>query len=286
MIADLDRDDAMAIERLHAASRPYRDPVAEIPWHELDRERPWLPEPLVSLYALPEYAALSREQKLRLSQIEFVALAELGLWLESLFLARFGRDLLRQKTPSAKEDGLNELREEAGHSLMFIELIRRSGLPALTPPKLRPRLPSLAARLLPAGSPLFWAAVLLAEAVPDEFNRRIAADGTLPGAIRAIIQLHRREEGRHIAYARLKLTRGLPRLGKPARAALALLLRILLRQFLDTCFFVEAPVYAAAGIADAPRLARAVRASPARAALAAQCLEPARRFLSTQGLRL
>ena len=60
------RDDA-AIERLNAASRHYRDPVAQIPWHELDRARPWLPEPLVSLAALPEYAALSRVQKLRLS---------------------------------------------------------------------------------------------------------------------------------------------------------------------------------------------------------------------------
>ena len=286
MIAEPERDEEIAIERLNALSRPYRDPVAQIPWTELDPARPWLPEPLVSLYALPEYRALGPEQKLRLSQAEFVALCELGLWLESLFLARFGRDLLRRKSRAASEYRLHELREEAGHSLMFVELIRRSGFPPLTPPALRPRLLGLLARRLPSGSPLFWAAVFLAEAVPDELNRRIAADAALPGAIRAIVLLHRREEGRHLAYARSKLARDLPRLGKTARRALAPILRILLRQFLDACFCVKAPVYAAAGIADAARLARVARASPARAALARECLEPARHFLSKQGLDL
>jgi P-aminobenzoate N-oxygenase AurF len=282
------RRDEAAIERLNAASRHYRDPVAQIPWHELDPGRPWLPEPLVSLAALPDYAGLSPEQKRRLSQAEFVALAELGLWLEGLFLARFGRDVLRQLAlgPAAGRYRLNELREEAGHSLMFLELMRRSGFPTLTPPRRRPPLAGLFARLVPAGSPVFWAAVLLGEAVPDQLGRLIAADPALPGAVRAIVLLHRREEARHIAYARLRLARDLPRLGSAARAALVPLLRLVLRQFLDTSFYPQPPVYAAAGLADAAPLARRVRRCPVRAALVAQCLDPSRRFLAALGLRL
>jgi len=288
MTPDPARHHEALLDRLNAASRPYRDPVAQIPWHELDPARPWLPERLVSLHGLPEYAALSEPQKLRLSQAEFVATAELGLWLESLFLARFGRDVLRQlgASPAASQYRLNELREEAGHSLMFIELMRRSGFPFLTPPQRRPRLASLFARLVPAPSPIFWAAVFIGEAVPNQLNRLIAGEGALPGAVRAIVELHMRDEIRHVAYARLRLARDLPRLGRGARMLLLPLLRVVLRQFLDTCFYPQAAVYGAAGLADAPRLARIVRTSPARAALVAECFEPARRFLRAQGLDL
>src|SRR5512146_2273858 len=121
------------IDRLNAGSIPYRDPVAAIPWEELDPARPWLPERLVSLHGLPEYAALTDAQRLRLTQLEFVATAQLGLWLEALFLIRFSRTTLRQlkSSPAAYQHRLHELREEAGHSLMFIELMRRSGVPVL-----------------------------------------------------------------------------------------------------------------------------------------------------------
>jgi P-aminobenzoate N-oxygenase AurF len=281
------RSDHALVNRLNAASRPYRDPRAQVPWHELDPARPWLPERLISLYGLPDYDALSQQQKLRLSQAEFVATAELGLWLESLFLARVGRQVLRQSdNQAAIEYQLNELREEAGHSLMFIDLVRRSGFPGLTPPRRRPRIANLFARLVPANSPIFWAAVFIGEAVPDQFNRLIASDTSLPDAVRAIVALHRHDEARHIAYARLQLARDLPRLSHVARMALVPPLRLLLRQFLDTCFYPQAPVYRAAGLADASRLARVVRANPGRAAVVAQCLESVRRFLHAHGLKL
>jgi hypothetical protein len=281
------RSDHAIVNRLNAASRPYCDPLAQIPWHALDRARPWLPERLVSLYGLPEYEALRREQKLALSQAEFVATAELGLWLESHFMARVGRQILRQSgSPAAVEYQLNELREEAGHSLMFIDLVRRSGFPPLMPPRRRPRLASLFARLVPANSPIFWSAVFIGEAVPDQLNRLIAGDASLPDAVRAIVALHRRDEARHIAYTRLRLARDLPRLSAAARVALVPPLRLVLRQFLGTCFYPQAPVYRAAGLADPARLARMARTNPARAAVVAQCLDPVRRFLHAHGLKV
>ena len=154
------------VERLNVASLPYRDPVAEIPWEELDPARPWLPERLVSLYGLPEYASLTETQRLRLTQVEFVATAEFGLWLESLFLSRFTHDSLHQldASPPAYRYQLHELREEVGHSLMFLELMHRSGVPMLTPVGRRVRLAGLFARLMSAQSPLFRAAVFVGEA--------------------------------------------------------------------------------------------------------------------------
>ena len=208
------------VERLNVASLPYRDPVAEIPWEELDPARPWLPERLVSLYGLPEYASLTEKQRLRLTQVEFVATAEFGLWLESLFLSRFTHDSLHQldASPPAYRYQLHELREEVGHSLMFLELMHRSGVPMLTPIGRRVRLAGLFARLLSAQSPLFRAAVFVGEAVPNHFNRLICVDHTIPTAVRAIVQLHMRDETRHIAYARLRLAHDLLHLSRSSRA--------------------------------------------------------------------
>lgn len=276
------------LERLNEASRRYRDPVAAIPWHELDASRAWLPERLVSLSALPDYASLDRQHKLRLSQAEFVALGELGLWFESLLLARFGRDSLRRNAgdPARQRHRLIALREEAGHSLMFLELMRRSGFSPLVLPLRRSRLIEAGAQWLPAASPLFWAAALLGEAVPDQLNRLIAADPALPGAVHAIVVLHRREEARHIAFAQMRLARDLPRLSRAARAALTPILRLALHRFVAACFYPPPAVYRAAGLEDAAGLARRVRRCPERAALAAQCLEPARRFLADLGIPL
>lgn len=277
-----------SIDRLNTANVPYRDPVSAVPWDHLDSEHPWLPERLVSLYGLPEYGTLTQAQRLRLTQLEFVATARLGLWLEALFLIRFSRTTLRQlkSDPAAYQHQLHELREEAGHSLMFIELMRRSGVPVDLSIEHRPRLASLFARLAPAHSPLFWATVFVGEAVPNELNRLIHADASLPAAVQAIVQAHMNDEVRHIAYARLKLTHELPRANGVTRRLLSPLLRIVTKQFVDTCFYPPPKLYADAGISNPLRVALAVRHSEPRAALVRECLEPARRFLCEHGFRL
>ena len=274
-------DKDVIIEWREHASHRYRDPLPLIPWATLDPNRPWLPERLVSLHGLSEYAALSAAQRLRLSQVEFVASAELGLWLESLFLSRFTRDALRSldANPETYRAQLQELREEAGHSLMFLELMRRSGIPRLTPVRERPRLAALFARTIPVRSPLFWAAVFVGEAVPNAFNRILLADRTLPEAVRSIAALHTGDEDRHVAYAYERLAGGLAHTSRIMRAAYVPVLSLLIRQFVATCFYPPASVYAAAGIPDGPRMAHAARASGARAALVDECLTPVRERL-------
>jgi hypothetical protein len=284
-MAVVQRHHDILIQRLSRHSANYRDPLEEIPWDELDPDRPWLPESLISLYGTAEYAALSAEEKIRLSQVEFVSFCELGLWLEALFIQRLGSHSLAHLygDTSSYHYQLHELREEVGHSLMFLELQQRAQLPFLTPPKLRPRLATWFARIAPEGSAAFWATILIGENVPDQMNRFILRDKTLPAAVLGITQLHSREEARHMAFARVTVQRRSRRLTLVQRRLLSPLMREVMRQFLYTTFFPVPAVYAAAGL-DAPqRLARLARQNPHRIRLMNECAEPSREFLRSQG---
>ena len=273
------------IQRLSRHSANYRDPLEEIPWDTLDPEKAWLPDPLLSLYGLPEFDALRAEERIRLSQVEFVSFCELGLWLEALFIQRLGSHSLQHLygDTHSYHYQLHELREEVGHSLMFLELQQRAQLPFLTPPSQRPRLATLFARLAPEGSAAFWATIFIGENVPDQMSRQILSDKMLPPAVLAINQLHRREEARHMAFARITVQRRSRRLGGLQRRLLSPLLREVMRQFLYTAFFPVSTVYAAAGLDSASRLARLARQNPHRIALMQHCAEPSREFLRSQG---
>lgn len=270
------------LDRLARSGRAYRDPLVAIAWDSLDPAQPWLPDDLVSLAGLPVWAGLAPAARRRLSHLEFLAMAELGLGLESLLLHHLGRAAPRALRQGAAAYAvlLSELREEAGHSLMFLELLRHAPRPA--PPAPRPWLAAFA-RLVPTRTGLFWAAVLIGETVATELNRRIREEASLPLAVRQIADLHFADEVRHVAYARLRLAETLPPgahpLAEPA-------LRLLTRQFLAACFHPPAALYRGAGLAEPEALARAARANPARAALAAACLAPARRFLAGRGIGL
>lgn len=274
--------------RLGECSRPYQDPMEGIPWDSLDPERPWLPEHLLSLYGLPEFEALSAADKVRLSQCEFVALCELGLWLEAMFIQRLGQHTLAQLhgDPHAYTYRLHELREEAGHSLMFLEIQKRAQIPFMTPPKHRPRLAQAFARFAPQGATAFVATILIGEEVPDRLNRRIYADKGLPPAVLAVTQVHMRDEARHMAFARATIQRQAATMPAWRRRLMSPLLREVIRQFLQTCFYPAPQVYAAAGLEHPARWAGLARRNPARAQLVRDCAEPSREFLRTQGFQV
>ncbi|MEY2343135.1 diiron oxygenase [Acidithiobacillus sp. IBUN Pt1247-S3] len=284
-MAVVKRHHDVLIQRLSRHSASYRDPLEEIPWDTLDPERAWLPDSLVSLYGLPEYEALSAEERIRLSQVEFVSFCELGLWLEALFIQRLGSHSLQHLygDTHSYHYQLHELREEVGHSLMFLELQHRAQLPFMTPPKQRPRLATWFARLAPEGSAAFWATILIGENVPDQMNRSILVEKSLPAAVLGITQLHRREEARHMAFARITVQRRSRRLNGMQRRLLSPLLREVMRQFLYTTFFPVPAVYAAAGLESVQRLARLARQNPQRIQLMNSCAEPSREFLRSQG---
>jgi len=124
--------DLALLRQLSGNSGPYRDPLAAIDWSRLDVTSFWLPEPALSLYGLPEYDTLAVDVRQRMSQYEFINVIHTGLWLESVFVQRVSRRLDATLPRAEYEYFLHELREEAGHSLMFLKAIEASGL-ALAP---------------------------------------------------------------------------------------------------------------------------------------------------------
>ena len=274
--------------RLAASSTGYRDPVAEVDWGSLDPSRPWMPDEMVSLWGLAEWEALAPEQRRRLSQYELIAFLELGLWLEGLFMQRLAGRVGRGAGGSSDDLAyqLHELREEAGHSLMFVELIRRSGLRALGGGIRRPRLAGAFGRLAPFDSTGFWVAILIGEAVPDQISRALYRDERLPEAVRQVVGIHRQEEARHIAYARQRVGAGLGALSSGRRWLLGILVNRILGQFIGQCFYPPPAVYAAAGLPRPRALARKARGSPYRARIAERCAAPTVDFLEGQGLPL
>ena len=259
--------------QLSRHSTPYRDPVARINWEQLSPHAFWLPEQAVSLHGIEEYDGLPLAARQKLSHHEFARFLSAGIWLESLFIQRLARAAL--KGPRATRIyQLHELREEAGHSLMFLEFFERAGLDGPVTDAGFDRWLTLLGRRLPFGSTLFWSAILLGEDVPDRLNRyvRLHAQGVCPVAVE-LCALHSTDEARHIAYGQEVLRHRLDRAGFMARRALALALGTMLRRFVTTFYYPPQDLYMRAGLPPGPWAARAA-AHPARRQFVAHCLGP------------
>lgn len=275
-------------EQLSRTSTPYRDPLARIAWERLDMQTPWLPPAAVSLYGLPEYDALPEPTRVRLSQYEFLNFVGAGLWLEGLFMERIARAMNRPDLPRhALRYRLHELREEAGHSLMFLELMDRCRLPLPRRRGPRFRLARLFGRYAPMESAAFWMAVVIGEEAPDRMNRFIRRHaGQVCPVVVALSTAHVVDEARHITYAREILQSRLKTMPAWRRALLLPLMRKLFRQFVDFFYYPDAEVYELAGLAPGRRWMQRARANPQRAEFVCQCLEPTMRLFARSGFVL
>lgn len=277
--------DQALLRQLSENSRRYRDPVAGIDWARLDDTGFWLPEPALSLYGLPEYGALSADVRRRLSQYEFINVMHAGLWLERVFMQRVSRRLTPELAPAVYEYFLHEMREEAGHSLMFLRAIEASGLTVPAGAWQPPRLADWLARWAPAGGALFWAATVIAEDVPDKFNRYVRTGEGVHPVVREICTLHCIDEARHIAAARVQLEAALAPHPGVARL-LNPLVRLLFRQYVRVFYTPPAQFYELAGLPHGERWRRLAARNAAHQAFVAECLAPTRRMLESYGFRL
>lgn len=281
-------DGAALLEQLARNSTPYHDPLARVDWEALAMDAYWLPPRAISLHGDPRFQALPEAQRRSLSRHEFVGFIAAGLWLEGIFMERIARGLRRPPRDLVRSAYLlHELREECGHSLMFLELMRRSGLGLVDERYWRARTLNLLARLAPADSALFWACVLIGEEVPDRLNRFLRRHrGEICPAIADIATAHAIDEARHIAHAREVVERRLGAMPAWRRRALAPLLRLALRQFVGLFCYPGPAVYEAAGLRPGRVWAERARANPARRAFVAELLGTALRSLRQFGLEL
>ena len=196
---------SVRLERLQQHGTHYRDPLAAIRWDAADPAAHWLPPQLLSLAGLEVQQRMTFEETVRLSRLEFARLCAAGLWLEGLLISRVTAGGFPAARAAEARIMLQEVREESGHGLMFLEMIRRAGfedVPLLGPTRL---LTSVAGRLR-ATDAEFWAMVLIGESVTDALAVRAiraSRDGhpICPVACQ-VLELHHRDEARHIAAAR------------------------------------------------------------------------------------
>lgn len=274
------------LELLNEASSPYRDPAARLPWEHLDTDSWWLPPRALSLSGVPAFEALPQAQKLRLSHYEFVHLLETGLWLESLFIHRLGRALDTTREVALRTRYLHEIREEAGHSLMFLELIERSGVRLPDPHRERPWLADRIGRLVPESHALFWPLVVIGEELPDKLNRTVrpgADDVILSSVVYHMATVHAIDEARHIAHARASCEAQAARVGALRKRLLGPVLSLAVDRFTTYLFYPSARLYAAAGLPASANWAVLARRNEARRRFVAYAVKPTLNFLRGLG---
>lgn len=278
----------LLLDQLSRNSMPYQDPLTRVHWDSLNTSHFWLPETALSLYGVPEFMASPLEQRMRLSQYEFLHLLELGLWLEGLFIMQLCQGLRRQPG-SASSDvyHLHELREEVGHSLLFMTLMQRCGLerPGFDARRLRGL--DFIGRHASMNSLLFWALTLMAEEIPDRMNRLIIRHGqSLNPAIVEIARLHTIDESRHITHAKNRLALMLNASGYLKKWTARRVLPPLFRRFVRTVYFPSHTIYECAGLMPGHSWAEIAWQNPHRHQFIAQQLESGLRVLKDQGIAL
>ena len=276
------------LEQLSTNSSPYHDPLTHLDWSSLSTSDFWLPQSALSLYGVPEFEALPEQTKKRLSQYEFIGFIQAGLWLEAIFVERLGKNLKKTKAVAEHAYYLHEIREEAGHSLMFLKLMEKSGLHLPGIWQQRPRFADFMGRHAPVNTTLFWLAVVIGEEIPDKLNRhvRIHGDESLNPLIKQMCTLHIIDEARHIAHARSALEASLESTGKLQTALLNPIANLLIKQFVRTFYLPKPEVYELAGLTPGIKWQALARSNPARAEFIGQCVNPTINLLQNHGFKL
>lgn len=280
--------DLSLVRQLGANSGAYHDPLTQLDWAALSVDEYWLPLSAISLHGTPEFEQLAEDQRKRLSQLEFLAFTQSGLWLEGIFLERLARQLHHLADPSMKAYFLHEIREEAGHGLMFLHLMEKSKLSIPSSLRHFPRFADLMGRFSPIGGSLFWLAVVIGEEIPDKLNRYVRTNGNtaINPLIRQLCSLHLMDEARHIAHARSTLENSLQHCGRLKKTFLSHIGSILLKQFTRSFYLPEAGIYELAGLSPGKKWRELARQNPERREFIRRCVEPTLNLLRNHGIEL
>lgn len=274
------------LDLLNDSSAPYRDPLARLNWETVDTATWWLPPHALSLAGVPEFDSLSLLRRRALSQWEFVHFIETALWLDSLFIRRLGAALDATTEHQHRSRFLHEIREQAGHGLMFLELIARSGIRIERGSRHRPQLMRLLLHGTADSSPLFWALVIVGEELPDKLSRAVRSatgEAMVSPLLHQMTTLHIVDQARHIAHARAAFEQAMRRQPRWRRAVLSPLLSSAIDAFVNHLFIPPAAIYSAARLPASVPWRQRAQDNPRRREWIAQAIKPTFEFLRTQG---
>lgn len=275
------------VEQLNRNSRPYRDPLARIDWEHLDRDSYWLPETALSLHGVDSFETLPETVHRALSQQEYLHFAGIDTWIKGLFMERLIGNMQDTGGNTAlTRYRLHELREQAGHALMFLELQKRAVTVPYRNPAVTSRMLALLTRHIPVDSPTYQLLILIGTDLPDRLNRILRQHRSeICPAVYDMVNVQIIDATRHITQARDAVDTGMH---QPQRHRLWLhaLIRLAFRRLVALIFYPPAAVYERAGLKPGLQWQRAAQANAERRRFIAACVAPTRRLLAHSGLEL
>jgi len=221
------------------------------------------------------YAAQPPEVRSRVTLYRIAAYMKVGWHFENLLQRGLLARAMQLRNGSSQFRYIHhELIEESQHTLMFQELVNRSGLPVRGMPRTLRILAELLTVPTAKAFPMaFFIGVIGGEDPIDHVQRQLLKDGIAHPLIDRIMRIHVTEEARHLTFARHLLRRDVPRLSRGRRTLLrlsaplelALLVRLMLLPPADMvrhCGIPREVVRDAYGSAEGRRFVRdAVRKS-------------------------
>jgi len=221
----------LSVQSVRKHYRAYEDIAWDAPEMQIDPKDPRFElGPDEGLGRTQWYRDLPQETRARIGLSGTVGAMKLGVVFESVLkrgLLEFAAGL-----PNRSEEfryAYHEVIEEAHHSLMFQELINRSGLNPAPMPRALQRGTRYVVRMARVFPELFFFFVLGGEEPIDFAQKQTIKSGrTLHPLVKRIMQIHITEEARHLCFARNYLQRTVPRLSAFNRLRLRVALPVLL----------------------------------------------------------
>lgn len=264
----------------------YADVDWDAPEHRIDATDPaWDLPADHPLGATAWYQGLPPETRARLGLHLIASQVKLGIEFERVLkqgLLNFA-STLPDRSPEHRYV-YHEVIEEAQHSLMFAELLRRIDLdvPGLGwLDRLGSRRVARLGRKFPE---LFLLFVLGGEEPIDHAQRDTLRSGrTVHPLLRRVMQIHITEEARHICFAREYLRQHVPRLPLRRRVSLMVQAPLLLAEMAHQMMRPSSHVVRTYGMPEAV-VDEAFRRNPAHRAFVAESLDGVRRLCAELGL--
>jgi hypothetical protein len=231
-----DRSAATTLQRLSQASVDrHFDAYLDVDWDSagkrFDLEDPgWTLPSWDPLARTAWYQALPPRDQHALALARYASMVKIGWQFENVLQ----RGLLYRSLHLPDDDPSlryvqHEIAEETQHTLMFQEFVRRCPVKADGIPWPGTTLAALfvvpLARRAPAA---FFVNVLGGEDPVDFAQRRLLRDTGAHPLLEQIMRIHVAEEARHLSYARLHLSRAVPKLGPLGRLFIGILLPIVM----------------------------------------------------------
>jgi hypothetical protein len=270
------------VARLSAVSlRQHLEPDEAVPGELGDGQV--LPDELLSVAGLD--LDLSAEQRRTLSREELASITEAGIRFEAVLAAGFSLEIARwhDLTDPRINYILHEVGEETRHSRLFVRMLEQLRPRAVNP--FHRGLLALGERLviprLIAHRALFLVLVLTGEEIPDLFQKLAAEDERTDPLVRDVSAYHRREEARHLAFARMMLPEAWADAGFVERLFVRHVAPLIVGGMFET--MVQPGVYATVGL-PAWRTWRAACRTPKRRDLRKRAVRPVLEALGAAGV--